>query len=50
MSGTLAKVPLCGSHIRGTDCHERNSEIFGPVLAIVPVKDVDEAIAFVNAR
>ncbi|OJT05217.1 Aldehyde dehydrogenase, dimeric NADP-preferring, partial [Trametes pubescens] len=25
-------------------------EIFGPVLAIVPVKDVDEAIALVNAR
>ncbi|KAI8980223.1 aldehyde dehydrogenase [Trametes punicea] len=25
-------------------------EIFGPVLAIVPVKDVDEAIAFIRAR
>jgi aldehyde dehydrogenase (NAD+) len=25
-------------------------EIFGPVLPIVPVKDLDEAITFVNAR
>ncbi|KAH8082833.1 NAD-dependent aldehyde dehydrogenase [Cristinia sonorae] len=25
-------------------------EIFGPVLPVIPVKDVDEAIAFVNAR
>jgi acyl-CoA reductase-like NAD-dependent aldehyde dehydrogenase len=25
-------------------------EIFGPVLSIVPVKDLDEAIAFVNER
>ncbi|KAI0767700.1 NAD-dependent aldehyde dehydrogenase [Fomes fomentarius] len=25
-------------------------EIFGPVLALVPVRDVDEAIAFINAR
>ncbi|KAG6872490.1 hypothetical protein C0995_009352 [Termitomyces sp. Mi166 len=27
-----------------------SEEIFGPVLPIVPVEDVDEAIAFVNAR
>ncbi|KAJ8516845.1 hypothetical protein ONZ45_g5915 [Pleurotus djamor] len=27
-----------------------SEEIFGPILPIVPVKDVDEAIAFVNAR
>ncbi|KAH8113432.1 aldehyde dehydrogenase [Phellopilus nigrolimitatus] len=27
-----------------------SQEIFGPILAIVPVKDMDEAIAFVNAR
>lgn len=25
-------------------------EIFGPVLPIVPVKDVDEAIQFIQAR
>ncbi|KAI0763354.1 aldehyde dehydrogenase [Trametes elegans] len=25
-------------------------EIFGPVLAVVPVKDVDEAIAYINSR
>ena len=25
-------------------------EIFGPVLAIVPVKDLDESIAFIRAR
>lgn len=29
-------------------CADR--EIFGPVLPIVPVKDIDEAIAFINAR
>ena len=28
--------------------HER--EIFGPLLPIVPVEDLDEAIAFINAR
>ncbi|KAJ8488349.1 hypothetical protein ONZ51_g3592 [Trametes cubensis] len=27
-----------------------SEEIFGPVLAIVPVKDVDEAISFIRAR
>ena len=27
-----------------------NSEIFGPVLPIVPVKDVDEAVKFIRAR
>ncbi|KAG5351806.1 hypothetical protein C0989_004843 [Termitomyces sp. Mn162] len=27
-----------------------SEEIFGPVLPLVPVEDVDEAIAFVNAR
>ena len=26
------------------------SEIFGPVLILVPVQDVDEAIAFIQAR
>ena len=25
-------------------------EIFGPILAVVPVKDVDNAIEFINAR
>jgi acyl-CoA reductase-like NAD-dependent aldehyde dehydrogenase len=25
-------------------------EIFGPVLPIMPVEDVDEAIAYVNAQ
>jgi acyl-CoA reductase-like NAD-dependent aldehyde dehydrogenase len=25
-------------------------EIFGPILPIVPVDDVDEAIEFINAR
>ena len=29
---------------------EANREIFGPVLPIVPVKDVDEAIKFIQAR
>ena len=29
---------------------EGNREIFGPVLPIVPVKDVDEAIKFIQAR
>ena len=28
----------------------RYREIFGPVLALVPVKDVDEALAFINER
>ncbi|KZT02806.1 aldehyde dehydrogenase [Laetiporus sulphureus 93-53] len=28
----------------------RLKELFGPILAVVPVKDLDEAIAFVNAR
>ena len=28
----------------------RSSEVFGPVLALVPVKDEDEAIAFIRAR
>ncbi|KAF7426026.1 hypothetical protein PC9H_008391 [Pleurotus ostreatus] len=27
-----------------------SEEIFGPLLPIVPVKDIDEAIAFINAR
>jgi acyl-CoA reductase-like NAD-dependent aldehyde dehydrogenase len=25
-------------------------ELFGPVLPLVPVEDVDEAIKFINAR
>ena len=25
-------------------------EVFGPVLSVIPVKDVDEAIAFIRAR
>lgn len=25
-------------------------EIFGPVLPILPIRDVDEAVAFVNSR
>ncbi|KAF9443399.1 aldehyde dehydrogenase [Macrolepiota fuliginosa MF-IS2] len=32
----------------GADDSLMSEEIFGPVLPIVPVKDVDEAIAFVN--
>ena len=27
-----------------------SQEIFGPIIPIVPVKDLDEAIAYVNAR
>jgi len=37
-----------------TNCTGQDSllteEIFGPILPIVPVKDVDEAIAFINSR
>ena len=37
-----------GDH--GRHSNERNREIFGPVLSLVPVKDVDEAIKFIQAR
>lgn len=30
-----------------TNAH-RLREIFGPILPVIPVKDVDEAIAFIN--
>ena len=41
----LLFVTLCSAW-RG----QPQSEIFGPVLPIVPVEDVNEAIAFINAR
>ncbi len=43
-------MPSWEVHFLGSDRDAHDSEIFGPVLAIVPVKDVDEAIALVNAR
>ncbi|OSC96948.1 aldehyde dehydrogenase [Trametes coccinea BRFM310] len=39
--------PTVVSNVRADD---PLMEIFGPVLAIVPVKDIDEAIAFINSR
>ncbi|KAI0708464.1 NAD-dependent aldehyde dehydrogenase [Earliella scabrosa] len=38
-------APTLVKDVQGDD-----SEIFGPVLSLVPVKDVDEAIEFINAR
>ncbi|KAL7420913.1 Hexadecenal dehydrogenase [Cryptotrichosporon argae] len=35
---------------RGEDGLFVKEEIFGPVVAVVPVNDIDEAIAYVNAR
>jgi acyl-CoA reductase-like NAD-dependent aldehyde dehydrogenase len=38
----------CDTHT--TDSKFVVREIFGPILAVVPVDDVDEAIKFINAR
>ncbi|KAI0648649.1 aldehyde dehydrogenase [Trametes meyenii] len=40
-------APTLVSNARGDDSL---MEIFGPVLVVIPVKDVDEAIAFIRAR
>ncbi|KAI0353649.1 aldehyde dehydrogenase [Trametes cingulata] len=40
-------APTLVSNVRADDSL---MEIFGPVLAVVPVKDVHEAIAFINSR
>ncbi|KAI0951544.1 hypothetical protein AcW1_008564 [Taiwanofungus camphoratus] len=42
-------APTLVRDVRGDDAL-MSEEIFGPVLPIVPVKDVDEAIAFINAH
>ncbi|KAH9902361.1 aldehyde dehydrogenase [Cubamyces lactineus] len=42
-------APTLVSNVRPNDSL-MSEEIFGPVLLIVPVKDVDEAIAFINSR
>ncbi|KAI0667966.1 aldehyde dehydrogenase [Trametes maxima] len=42
-------APTLVSNARGDDSL-MSEEIFGPVLVVIPVKDVDEAIAFVRAR
>ncbi|TFK73416.1 NAD-aldehyde dehydrogenase [Pluteus cervinus] len=42
-------APTVVKNVKGTDSL-MSEEIFGPVLPIVPVEDLDEAIAFVNAR
>ncbi|KAG5649774.1 hypothetical protein H0H81_002077 [Sphagnurus paluster] len=42
-------APTLIKDVKGDDSLMRE-EIFGPLLPIVPVEDVDEAIAFVNAR
>ncbi|KAI0365384.1 NAD-aldehyde dehydrogenase [Pilatotrama ljubarskyi] len=42
-------APTIVKDVKGDDALMQE-EIFGPVLAIVPVDDVDEAIAFINAR
>ena len=42
-------APTLVKNVRGGDSL-MSEEIFGPVLPIVPVKDVDEAIEFINDR
>ncbi|KAG5641769.1 hypothetical protein DXG03_004264 [Asterophora parasitica] len=42
-------APTLVKDVKGDDSL-MSEEIFGPVLPIVPVEDIDEAIAFVNAR
>ncbi|KAI0634451.1 aldehyde dehydrogenase [Trametes polyzona] len=42
-------APTVVKDVRGDDALMQE-EIFGPVLALVPVKDVDEAIEFINQR
>ena len=41
----LGDLGACGAGLT-----EGGREIFGPILALIPVKDVDEAIAFINER
>ncbi|KZT02538.1 NAD-dependent aldehyde dehydrogenase [Laetiporus sulphureus 93-53] len=41
--------PTLVKDVKGDDSL-MSEEIFGPVLPIIPVKDVDEAIEFINAR
>lgn len=43
----IAPTVLCGV---GGDDVVMQDEIFGPLLSIVPVEDLDEAIAFINKR
>ena len=42
-------APTLIKEVRGHDSL-MGEELFGPVLPIVPVKDVDEAIEFINDR
>ncbi|TFK73415.1 NAD-aldehyde dehydrogenase [Pluteus cervinus] len=42
-------APTVVKNVKGTDSL-MSDEIFGPLLPIVPVEDLDEAIAFINAR
>ncbi|KZT04151.1 NAD-dependent aldehyde dehydrogenase [Laetiporus sulphureus 93-53] len=42
-------APTLVKDVKGDDSL-MSEELFGPILAVVPVKDLDEAIAFVNAR
>lgn len=42
-------APTLIKDVRGDDSL-MSEELFGPVLPIVPVKDVDEAIEFINDR
>ncbi|KAI1792769.1 NAD-dependent aldehyde dehydrogenase [Ganoderma leucocontextum] len=42
-------APTVVKDVKGDDSL-LTDEIFGPILALVPVKDTDEAIAFINAR
>lgn len=42
-------APTVVKDVKGDDSLMKE-EIFGPVLPIVPVKDVEEAIEFVNGR
>ncbi|KAI0373634.1 aldehyde dehydrogenase [Pilatotrama ljubarskyi] len=42
-------APTVVSNVRADDSL-MSEEIFGPVLVVVPVKDVEEAISFINSR
>ncbi|KAL4072468.1 Aldehyde/histidinol dehydrogenase [Scleroderma yunnanense] len=42
-------APTIVKGVKGDDSL-MSEELFGPILPIIPVKDVDEAIAFINAR
>ncbi|KAI8138401.1 Aldehyde/histidinol dehydrogenase [Fennellomyces sp. T-0311] len=43
-------APTIVSPVQVNDAHIMQDEIFGPILPIVPVKDMDEAIEVVNSR